>query len=56
MYYLVILGLVAGFLTTMAYVPQVIKALKTKSMKDLSMLWLLTAEFGAYYGLSMDFS
>lgn len=33
----IILGLVAGALTTFAFVPQVIKTWKTKSAKDLSM-------------------
>lgn len=33
-----ILGLVAGFLTTIAFVPQVVKTWRTKSARDLSLL------------------
>ena len=55
--YAEILGLIAGFFTTVAYVPQAIKAFKTKSTKDLSILWLSIAGFGAtlwiFYGFSI---
>jgi MtN3 and saliva related transmembrane protein len=37
-----VLGLVAASLTTIAYVPQVIKTYKSKSSKDLSLKMLLT--------------
>jgi MtN3 and saliva related transmembrane protein len=37
-----ILGLVAASLTTLAYVPQVVKTWKSKSSKDLSLKMLLT--------------
>lgn len=33
-----ILGLVAGFLTTIAFVPQVVKTWRTKSARDLSLV------------------
>jgi MtN3 and saliva related transmembrane protein len=36
-----ILGLFAGFLTTVASIPQVIKTWKTKKAKDLSALWII---------------
>lgn len=36
-----ILGLTAGALTSMGFIPQVMKALKTKSTKDLSAQMLL---------------
>ena len=53
-----IIGLVAAFLTTAAFVPQVIRTLKTKSTRDISLgmftmmftgtaLWLV-------YGLMID--
>lgn len=32
-------GYLAGFLVSMALVPQVIKSWKTKSTKDISLLW-----------------
>lgn len=44
--YAEILGLIAGFFTTIAYAPQAIRAYRTKSMKDVSMMWLLIAGFG----------
>jgi MtN3 and saliva related transmembrane protein len=37
-----ILGLVAASLTTLAYIPQVVKTWKSKSSKDLSLKMLLT--------------
>jgi len=41
-----ILGLLAAALTTFAYLPQSIKAIKTKHTKDLSFPTLLMLEFG----------
>jgi len=35
------LGLVAGFLTTIAFLPQVIKTWKTKSARDISLTMFL---------------
>lgn len=35
-----ILGLLAGFLTTLSFLPQVIKSLKTKHMDDFN-IWFL---------------
>lgn len=37
MTFITLLGLVAGSLTTVAFVPQVIRAWKTKSTKDVSL-------------------
>ena len=37
-----ILGFFAGTLTTLSFVPQVIKTWKTGSTKDISVMWLLT--------------
>ena len=34
-----LIGHVAGFLIALALVPQVVKSLKTKSTKDISILW-----------------
>jgi MtN3 and saliva related transmembrane protein len=42
MNFTLILGLVAGFLTTVAYVPEVIKVFNTKDTKGISLMWLLT--------------
>ena len=54
-----ILGLVAGTITSITFVPQVIKIWKTKSAKDLSMTMLLLLMLGvilwlAYGLLVMD--
>ena len=37
-----LIGLAAGILTTLAFVPQVFRAYRTKSVEDLS-LWMLIA-------------
>jgi MtN3 and saliva related transmembrane protein len=34
--YIIVIGLLAGFLTTASFLPQVIKTWKTKSTKDIS--------------------
>jgi MtN3 and saliva related transmembrane protein len=34
------IGYVAGFLTTLSFVPQVIRAYRTRSVNDLSWVWL----------------
>ena len=54
-----ILGLVAGTITSITFLPQVIKIWKTKSAKDLSLLMLLLLMLGvilwlAYGLLVMD--
>jgi MtN3 and saliva related transmembrane protein len=50
-----LLGGVAGLLTTVAFVPQVIKAIRTRSTGDLSMGMCLTFTAGVFlwliYGL-----
>lgn len=35
------IGYAAGFLTTIAFVPQVVRAFRTRSVDDLSWIWLL---------------
>jgi len=53
-----LLGLFAGFLTTVASIPQVIKTWKTKKAKDLSALWMVLMIFGTTmwlaYGLYIN--
>ncbi|MFP3133089.1 MAG: SemiSWEET transporter [Nitrososphaeria archaeon] len=55
MNFTLVLGLVAGFLTTVAYVPEIIKVFNTKDTKGISLLWLLTLLTGVllwfYYGV-----
>lgn len=40
------IGYLAGTLTTLAFAPQLLKALKTKSTKDISLLMLLCSTTG----------
>ncbi|MCU0568631.1 MAG: SemiSWEET transporter [Oculatellaceae cyanobacterium Prado106] len=37
-----LLGLVAGACTTIAFLPQLLKVWRSKSAKDISILWLIT--------------
>ena len=50
-----ILGLLAACLTTFAFLPQSIKAIKTKHTKDISLITIIMADTGflawLYYGL-----
>ena len=52
------LGLLAGTLTTIAFLPQVIRTWKSKSPKDLSLAMLGTFTTGVFcwliYGLMVD--
>ncbi len=52
------LGLLAGMLTTIAFLPQVIRIWRSKSAKDLSMTMLVTFTTGVFcwlvYGLMID--
>jgi MtN3 and saliva related transmembrane protein len=41
MEFITLLGLFAGFLTTVSSIPQVIKTWKTKKAKDISALWII---------------
>jgi MtN3 and saliva related transmembrane protein len=47
-----IIGYMAGFLTTISLVPQVIKTLKTKSANDLSLGMLWTFNLGILFWLA----
>jgi MtN3 and saliva related transmembrane protein len=52
------LGLIAGFLTTVGFVPQIAKGLRTKSMKDISLVMPIFLGLGMllwlFYGLWLD--
>jgi MtN3 and saliva related transmembrane protein len=41
-----ILGLIAGACTTLSFLPQVIRTLKTRHARDLSAIWLLVFGLG----------
>jgi MtN3 and saliva related transmembrane protein len=43
---ILIIGLVAAFLTTFAFLPQSLKAIKTKHTKDLSLPMVIMLEIG----------
>ena len=51
MAYVDILGFVAGTLTTIATIPPIIKALKTKHIKDVSFLTFLILDIGMFLWL-----
>ena len=44
--YVDVLGFLAGFFTTIASVPQILKSFRTKSTKDLSIVFIGTIGFG----------
>ena len=52
------LGLIAGTLTTISFVPQVVKTWKTKSARDFSLITLAVLETGIVvwiaYGFMID--
>ena len=58
MVYVEIVGFAAGTLTTLALVPQAVKALKTKSTRDVSLGWSITLTMGVFlwlmYGLLIN--
>lgn len=56
--FLTILGLIAGALTTIAFLPQMYKTWQTKSAKDVSFIMLITFMSGLLlwlvYGLALN--
>jgi len=46
MAYADIIGFIGGVLTTLALVPQAVKAWKTKHTRDISIWWILTLTIG----------
>lgn len=44
--YLTILGVAAGTLTTSSFIPQIIKIIKTRSAKDVSLVMFIIISFG----------
>ncbi len=55
MNFVLIMGLVAGFLTTVAYVPEVYKIYTTRDTKGISLLWLIILFSGAILWLMYGF-
>lgn len=56
--FITLLGLVAGTLTTAAFVPQLLKTWQSRSARDISMAWLSTFTAGILlwfiYGISIQ--
>ena len=56
--YFEILGFTAGIFTTMAFIPQILKIMKTKKTDDFSYLWLIMTMTGVtlwfFYGLIIN--
>ncbi len=52
------LGFAAGIMTTVGYVPQLIKLIRTKSSRDISLLMFLVISIGVFlwllYGFYID--
>jgi MtN3 and saliva related transmembrane protein len=52
------LGVLAGLLTTVGFIPQIIKGYRTKRMEDVSLLMPLVLGAGMllwlFYGISLD--
>jgi len=55
MNFVLTIGLVAGFLTTVAYVPEVYKIYITRDTKGISLLWLVILFSGAILWLAYGF-
>jgi len=49
------MGFAAGFLTTVALLPQVIKSWKTKHTGDVSLLWIATLTSGVFLWIIYGF-
>lgn len=53
-----VLGLIAGTLTTIAFLPQLFKTWKSKSAKDVSLVMMITFSVGIFlwiiYGFAID--
>lgn len=49
--YVTIIGFAAGILTTVALMPQVAKAWKTKLTRDVSLLWAVALTIGVFLWL-----
>ena len=56
--YFAAIGFVAGALTTLALLPQLVKAARSRSVEDLSMGWLAASGVGValwtYYGYGIS--
>lgn len=51
MAYADIIGFIGGMLTTLALVPQAVKAWRTKHTRDISIWWILTLTVGVFLWL-----
>jgi MtN3 and saliva related transmembrane protein len=49
------IGIIAGILTTCAFVPQVVKTLRSRSTGDLSWLWLVMMAAGVFLWMAYGY-
>ena len=58
MSYVTVLGLLAGTLTTISFIPQVLKVIQSKSTRDISLLMFLAFSAGVFswllYGIMIN--
>ncbi len=56
--YIILVGLIAGALTTISFLPQVLKTMKLKETKDISLSWCVILSSGIFlwvvYGLLIN--
>jgi MtN3 and saliva related transmembrane protein len=56
--FILLIGLIAAFFTTFAYLPQSVRTIRTKATKDLSLAMLVMIEIGLigwlFYGILMS--
>lgn len=50
-----LLGMIAGAMTTIAFLPQLFKVWRSKSAKDISMTWLVIFSSGVFLWLIYGF-
>lgn len=55
MEFTIILGLMAGLLTTLASIPQIIKSWKTRKTRDISTPWIVLTASGVFLWLFYGF-
>ena len=51
-----LLGLIAGTLTTIAFLPQLLKTWKSKSAKDVSLVMMITFSIGIFLWIIYGFA
>ncbi|MDE1871643.1 MAG: hypothetical protein KGI06_05400 [Candidatus Micrarchaeota archaeon] len=52
---LFVIGIIASILVTVAYIPEAVKAIRTRETRDLSSYWLIIANVGSAFYLVYGF-